>query len=123
MFWHTYWSWEQLKSTEGLIQAKGLLDYERAFWTLTAWEDIQSMHLYRDKNAHRVAMPWLSKIADEISFVYWEQKNFSLPDWKDTHSRMATNGRFYPLKNCSYNHSRKIITNPRILKEFFIVNQ
>lgn len=121
MWWHTYWSWQQLKQTDGFIQAKGLLDLDRTFWTLTAWQDLKDMYLYRDNNAHRVAMPKLSAIADEISFVYWQQEDYSLPDWETTHSRMLAQGRFYPIENCSSNHAKKIVATPHIVKEYSIL--
>ena len=120
MLWHTSWSWYQLKESEGFIQGKGLLCFDRVFWTVTAWKDIDSMYLYRDQKAHSQAMPWLSKISDEVSFAYWEKDDYSLPSWKYIHSHMSKNARFYPLNEGSFNHNNKIICAPRIFQEYFI---
>jgi hypothetical protein len=63
------------------------------FWTITAWEDAETMNTFRTSGAHRAAMPKLLGWCDEASVVHWNQETAQLPTWLEAHQRMVGEGR------------------------------
>ena len=92
---------KELKSSEGLIQAKELLDKNLTFWTLTMWEDEHYMKKFRISNAHRTAMQHLPKWCDEASYHHWFQDSFEFESWKIVSEKLFKEGRLSKLRNPS----------------------
>lgn len=41
------------------------------FWTITAWENAETMNTFRTSGAHLAVMPKLLNWCDEASVVHW----------------------------------------------------
>jgi hypothetical protein len=63
------------------------------FWTITAWDDAETMNTFRTSGAHLAAMPKLLGWCDEASVVHWNQDTAQLPTWLEAHRRMVSEGR------------------------------
>ena len=89
-FWLTFKTQEQLK------RAKGLIGYSlqaepvgRRFWTLSAWEDQQSLMLFVHELPHGKIMQMLAPHMDKTQFVQWKVKGSDLPlSWDAAKARM-----------------------------------
>ena len=90
---HAQRSISQIRSVKGSISPALLKDKNRAFWTMTMWEDEHSMKAYMASGSHREAMPRLAEWADEASVVHWHQNHAERPDWNEAARRMKAEGR------------------------------
>ncbi|MBF9254831.1 hypothetical protein I2I11_16130 [Pontibacter sp. 172403-2] len=57
--WNTFRSMQQLRQTPGLLQGSLIWDAHQVYWTLTVWQDEESMPRYRNNGAHLKVMPKL----------------------------------------------------------------
>jgi hypothetical protein len=90
---YTLLSTRQAKRAAGNLGMRLLRDANRAFWTLTAWEDETAMRAFMVASHHRQAMPELANWCDEASVVHWTQESAQLPSWEVAHRRMQQEGR------------------------------
>jgi len=55
--------------------------------------DVESMRAFMTSGVHKQVMPKLLDWCDEAAVVNWEQEGTGLPDWKEAHRRLVTQGR------------------------------
>jgi hypothetical protein len=96
-FWLTFKTQQQLKRAKGLIgyslQAEPLA---RRFWTLSAWEDQQSLMLFVHELPHGKIMQTLSPHMAKTQFVQWKVKGSDLPlRWDAAKERMTVSRTIY----------------------------
>ncbi len=102
---HAQRSISQIRSANGCIALALLKDKNRAFWTMTMWEDEPSMKAYMTSGPHRKAMPGLADWADEASVVHWYQHHLERPDWNEAARRMRAEGRPAQLRHPGPHHA------------------
>lgn len=112
--WGNEMSARQLARSPGFLGGRLLVDRDRAFWTLTAWEDEAAMRAYRNNGAHRKVMPKLLKWCDEATVVHWSREDAELPDWQEVHRRMVAEGKVSKVNNASPRHATKQFSEPRV---------
>lgn len=100
-FWHAISSLSQAKRAPGNLKTTTRRQANHVFWTLTAWNDEESMRAYMTSGAHRQAMPKLAQWCDEASTVHWQQDSPELPTWQDAEHRLVQNGRLTKLPHPS----------------------
>jgi len=103
----------QAKSAPGNLGVKLLRDAKNTFWTCTAWEDEAAMRAFLMAVPHKTAMGKLANWCDEASVVHWTQATADLPDWREAHRRMTTEGRPSRVKHPSDAHRDFRIAAPR----------
>ena len=104
----------QVKRASGFQRGSLLMDRDWTFWTMTAWDDQQSMLNYIRTGNHKAAMPHLAEWCDEASVVHWEQAEQSLPSWTEADRRMRQEGRPSRVQNPSSRHAALTYQVPRI---------
>jgi hypothetical protein len=72
-------SLRQVKTAAGFQNGSLLADRDWTFWTMTAWDNQDSMRLYIAAGSHKEAMPRLLDWCDEASVVHWDQPETALP--------------------------------------------
>lgn len=110
--WHAIRSGNQLKKATGFIKGKTLMDKKLTFWTMSLWLNEMDMKIYRNKDAHKKAMPKLQHWCDEASIAHWQQENDLFPEWQYAYKRMITEGRISKVKHPSAAHSNMQIPAP-----------
>lgn len=90
-FLHTYKSNQQLKKAEGLLHSSVRNDDLMTYWTLTVWENEESMKKYRNNGNHLKAMKISRKIADELEKINWINEDDKIPNWKECKERLHQN--------------------------------
>ena len=110
---HTQRSINQLRLAPGMQSGSVLMDRHWVFWTMTAWDERESMRRYMTTGAHRTAMPHLMHWCDEASVAHWEQDNATLPSWKEADQRMRTIGRVSKVNHPSPQHADLKYRQPR----------
>jgi heme-degrading monooxygenase HmoA len=111
---YTYRSLRQVKTSSG-FQCGGLLaDRSWTFWTMTAWDNQESMRRFMTTGAHRAAMPRLLNWCDEASVVHWEQAEAALPSWTEADQRMRASGRVSKVRNPSPQQATLTYRTPRV---------
>jgi hypothetical protein len=66
---------KELKASRGLLKGKELIDKQLTFWTITIWENEESMKGFRGSSSHRIAMQQLPKWCNEASYHHWVQED------------------------------------------------
>lgn len=79
---HTLRSLRQVKKAPGFQAGQLLPDRNWTFWTMTSWNERDSMRRYMTAGAHNAAMPHLMHWCDEASVAHWEQEEMTLPSWE-----------------------------------------
>src|SRR5271165_5459235 len=90
---HTLRSSKQVKRAPGFLTGALLPDRSWTFWTMTAWENQESMRQYMVSGAHKTAMSHLQEWCDEASVAHWTQPEAALPSWEEADARMRKDGR------------------------------
>lgn len=101
-----------LEKAPGFLMGKLLADRNRAFWTMSMWEDLDSMRAFRNSRVHAATMPNAARWCDEASVVHWETQADELPDWDEAHRRMSESGKPSPLKFPSEDYKARRYTRP-----------
>jgi len=83
------------------------------FWTMTAWDGMESMRRYMTSAAHKSAMPHLMQWCDEASVAHWEQEEGTLPSWEEADRRMRESGRASKVRYPSAEHASLNYQKPR----------
>src|SRR6202451_859261 len=111
---YAYRSLRQAKASSG-FQGGGLLaDRSWTFWTMTAWDNQESMRRFMTTGSHSAAMPHLLDWCDEASVVHWDQPEASLPSWVEADKRMREGGRPSKVRNPSPQHATLSYRAPRV---------
>lgn len=103
----------QVRHSPGFSGGSLLADRRWTFWTMTAWDNQESMRRYMTGGAHRTAMPHLLDWCDEASVVHWEQPDAALPPWTEADRRMRQTGRPSKVRNPSPQHASLSFPAPR----------
>lgn len=110
---HTLRSLRQVKKAPGFQTGALLPDRGRTFWTMTAWDERDSMRRYMTTGAHKSAMPHLMHWCDEASVAHWEQNGSALPSWEEADRRMRESGRASKVNHPSAEHTCMNYRKPR----------
>lgn len=92
---------KELVRSTGLLKGKELIDKNLTFWTLTVWDDVDSMKAFRSSSAHRFAMQQLPTWCDEASYHHWMQEESECPAWTTATERLFTEGKLSKVKKPS----------------------
>ena len=111
---HTLRSLRQVRRAPGFLDGSILADRRWTFWTLTAWDQQESMRQYMINGPHRAAMPHLLHWCDEASVVHWDQEDVSLPGWEVADRRMRAQGRISKVRFPSPQHAAMNYDQPRL---------
>jgi hypothetical protein len=103
----------QVKAAPGFQRGSLLADRQLVFWTLTVWDNAQSMRDYMLAGAHRAAMPRLVNWCDEASVVHWEIEGDASPSWPEADHRMRESGRASKIRHPSPRHANLSYLAPR----------
>jgi hypothetical protein len=110
---HTLRSLRQVKRAPGFQIGALLPDRSWTFWTMTAWDNQESMRQYMLTGSHKAAMPHLLDWCDEASVAHWHQPEATLPSWGEADQRMRDSGRASKVRNPSPRHSNLSYPVPR----------
>jgi hypothetical protein len=90
---HAVPAFRQAQAAPGFRDGSVLRDRRLTFWTMTAWDDADSMRAYMLSGAHQKAMPHFAGWCDEASVAHWEEDGPALPTWPEAERRMRAQGR------------------------------
>jgi Domain of unknown function (DUF3291) len=113
---YTFRSLRQVKSAAGFQNGGLLADRSWTFWTMTAWDNQESMRRYMTAGSHKEAMPRLLDWCDEASVVHWDQTQAVLPSWTEADQRMRVNGRVSKVRHPSPQHATLSYRAPRVTR-------
>jgi quinol monooxygenase YgiN len=88
--------WLTLQTQQQLHNSKGLIGYSlhaqplrRRFWTLSVWEDQQSLMAFVRQAPHAQIMQKLTPLMDKTQFVQWKVRALDIPPkWREAKTRM-----------------------------------
>jgi len=92
---------KELKSSSGLLMGKELIDKKLTFWTITLWEDEDSMKKFIGSLSHRNAMQHLPKWCNEASYHHWFQEENECPNWTTISNKLYSEGKLSKVRNPS----------------------
>ena len=92
---------KELKSSTSLLMGKELIDKKLTFWTITLWEDEDSMKKFRGSLSHRNAMQHLPKWCNEASYHHWFQEESECPNWTTISDKLYSEGKLSKVRNPS----------------------
>jgi hypothetical protein len=110
---HALRSTRQVKKAAGFQSVALLPDRSWTFWTMTAWDERESMRRYMISGAHASAMPHLMHWCDEASVAHWKQEESALPSWEQADRRMRETGRPSKVNHPSADHAALNYRSPR----------
>ncbi len=110
----TWLSMRQVKRAAGYRGGALLADRDRAYWTMTAWDDAAAMRAYMTTGPHRRAMPTLMRWCDQASIAHWTQPDDTLPDWHEADRRMRSEGRVSKVHHAAAGHDPMTFDAPRV---------
>lgn len=111
-FLHTMRTRSQVAAAPGFLAGSLLPDRRWTFWTLTLWDNKDSMRAYMTSGAHRIAMPKLMDWCDEASVVHWDEAIAVLPTWVEAEARMRGEGRPSKVRHPSADHAAMTFAPP-----------
>lgn len=110
---HTIRSLRQVKKASGFVDGAVLPDRHSVYWTLTLWDERESMRRFMTSGAHKQAMPHLMHWCDEASVASWEQESATVPSWEQADQRMRASGRPSKVNHPSPDHATLTYQPPR----------
>ncbi len=110
---HALRTLRQVKKASGFQQGALLTDRSWTFWTMTAWDNQESMRQYMITGSHKTAMPHLLHWCDEASIAHWVQPEAELPSWIVADRRMRESGRPSKVNHPSPRHASLTYGGPR----------
>ena len=110
---YTFRALGQVKKAPGFQKGALLTDRSWTFWTITAWDNQESMRQYMTSGAHKEAMPRLLHWCDEASVAHWTQPEAALPSWTEADKRMRETGRISKVLHPSPQHASLAYRAPR----------
>lgn len=84
--WYTFKSINQSRKAEGLLYSSFDKESWDTYWTLTVWENEDSMREFRNKGNHLTAMKVSRNIADQLQTINWEAE--LKPSWNECKERL-----------------------------------
>ena len=96
----------QAKNTPGNLGIELRKTRRLAFWTLTRWQNRETMASFRGSGAHRRAMPRLKRWCDQAAVASWEAGEEALWDWNEARQRLAERGRLSSVLHPSPEHAQ-----------------
>lgn len=115
-FWHTFRSIRQASGAAGFRIGKTYADADRAYWTVTVWDDAAAVRAYQTSGAHLAAMramPTLMRWCDEAATGHWEAGDGGIPPLAEIHRRFVDHARLLKLRQPSAAHVAGEIAPPR----------
>ena len=106
-------SLRQVRNARGFLGGSLLTDRTWTFWTMTAWDSLESMRRFMTTSPHCVAMPHLLDWCNEASVVHWVEPDETLPSWTEADKRMRESGRPSKVMNPSPQHTTLSCKTPR----------
>ena len=91
----------EIKVSKGLLKGKELIDKKLTFWTVTIWENEESMKKFRGSITHRNAMQQLPKWCNEASYHHWIQEDDEFPSWDTVSKKLYSEGKLSKVRNPS----------------------
>lgn len=107
--WYTFHSSQQIRRAPGFITGAFIQEPKLSFWTVSAWSEQAAMRHYRNRDAHRRAMPKLLDWCDEASIAHWEQADATLPTANEALAQMVAQNHLSKVRNPSADHAAKRI--------------
>jgi hypothetical protein len=92
---------KEIKKSKGFLKGKELIDKKLTFWTITIWDNEESMKEFRSSTSHRIAMQHLPKWCDEASYHHWVQEETEFPTWDNISEKLYSEGRLSKVRNPS----------------------
>lgn len=92
---------KEIKVSKGLLKGKEIIDKKLTFWTVTIWENEESMKKFRGSIAHRNAMQQLPIWCNEASYHHWTQEDIEFPSWDTISKKLFSEGRLSKVRNPS----------------------
>ena len=103
---------EQAKGSHGCVGSEVLTEAHDAWWTVTAWQDRDTMGVFVGQEPHLTTMSSLDTWCDEATFVDWEQDSADLPDWQTSYRHLVDDGQVATLTNASPAHATRAFPAP-----------
>jgi len=103
---------EQAKNSTGNLDADVLADANNAWWTLTAWQERDSIRAFMGTEPHLSTMARLDDWCDEATFADWEQASEELPNWQTSHHHLVADGQAASLTRPSDAHQARNFPPP-----------
>ncbi len=107
----------QVAAAPGFQSGALLADRNWTFWTMTTWDDPESMRRFMTNSPHLTAMPRLLDWCDEASVAHWEQLGDAPPSWPEADKRMRALGRASKVSFPSPFHAELTYPPPRVAAE------
>ncbi|HUR25570.1 MAG TPA: DUF3291 domain-containing protein [Candidatus Thermoplasmatota archaeon] len=95
---------KQTAAAAGFRKGQLVIDHGRTSWTVTMWDDLESMRAYRDSGAHAAVLRRIADWCDEAATATWEQGSEQFPDMEELGQRMVEAARFVKLPHASRAH-------------------
>jgi hypothetical protein len=92
---------EQAKGSAGSLGADALADAANTWWTVTSWQDRDTMRAFVGTEPHVGIMSRLDGWCDEATFVDWEQASGDLPGWPACWRRIVDDGQVADLSHAT----------------------
>ena len=121
LYWATRKLRRALEKTPGFLKGKLLAERNQTFWTMSLWNDLDSMVAFRNSKVHRAIMPNAARWCNEASVVHWETESDKLPDWDEAHRRMSEFGKPSPVKFPSSDYKARRYKKPHVHHNWFVV--
>ena len=96
----------QVKRSAGFRSGALGSDSQKGAWTVTVWDDLESMQKFRNSGAHLKAMRRLLDWCDEASFTHWQAEVSTVPSPDDAYKQMNNHGRLSKVRVPSPLHLR-----------------
>ena len=97
-FIHTTRSRKQAVASAGCKGVRVRKTQGLTFWTLSVWDDEDSLRAFLGQNPHRSAMPKLFHWCDEAAVAHWSIQSAELPGWEEAAKLLQTQGRLSRVK-------------------------
>jgi Domain of unknown function (DUF3291) len=111
-FWYTNRSSRQAKQTAGNLGVKLRKTKGLAFWTLSMWQNDQSLRAFVSASPHKDAMRRLPRWCDEASFADWQHETTTWPPWEEAAGKLSADGRLARVLYPSAEHrAGKLVTS------------
>jgi len=92
---------KEIKISKGILKGKELIDKKLTFWTVTIWENEESMKKFRGSIVHRNAMQQLPIWCNEASYHHWIQEDDEFPTWDTVSKILYSEGKLSKVRNPS----------------------
>lgn len=88
----------QAAASDGFLGGYLAISRRLAFWTITVWQDVESMHAYRRAGAHLRVMPKLFRWCDEAAVATAFDMAAEPPSAAEAAQRLGRDGRLVKVR-------------------------